>query len=78
MRPVQYFSDEYLESVRGLSATEIAHFIDEFQRIQEQPSRSILISIKVPEPLLRAFKGKCALRKIPYQTEIKRLMKESL
>ena len=39
-----------------------------------RPAKSRLISMKVPEPLLEAFKTKARLTGIPYQTQIKRLM----
>jgi len=33
MRPVQYFSDDYLESCRKLSADQILRFLDEFAQL---------------------------------------------
>lgn len=41
-------------------------------------SRSQLISIKIPENLLRAFKFACENQNIKYQTQIKKLMAEWL
>lgn len=32
-RPVQYFTDEYLERCRELSPTDILRFLDEFRRL---------------------------------------------
>ena len=40
--------------------------------------KSKLISIKIPEPMLAAFKYKAAQEKTPYQTMIKILMAEWL
>ncbi len=37
-----------------------------------------LISLKVPESLLDAFRGRCRLEGVPYQTQIKRLMSDWL
>lgn len=75
MKAVQYFTAEYLERCRELSPNEIARFLDEFRRVHGQAkSRSKLISMKVPEDLLSAFRTRANLEGIPYQTKIKRLM----
>ncbi|MFQ5699194.1 MAG: hypothetical protein ACE5IL_13030 [Myxococcota bacterium] len=76
MRPVQYFADEYLERCRELTADQIIQFLDDFRRLHgETSSRSKLISLKVPENLLEAFKARARLEHQPYQTQIKRLMR---
>lgn len=76
MRPVQKFPDEYLARCREMSHDDIARFLDDFRRIHASgPSRSRLISIKVPEDLLAAFKARARLCNVPYQTQIKKLMK---
>ncbi|MYD99617.1 MAG: hypothetical protein F4X98_19810 [Gammaproteobacteria bacterium] len=75
-RPVQHFSDEYLQRCRELSPDDIARFLENFKRIHGTAnSRSRLISLKVPEALLAAFKTQARLRGIPYQTQIKNLMR---
>lgn len=33
VRPVQFFSDEYLERCRALSPADIVRFLDEFRRL---------------------------------------------
>lgn len=79
MRPIQYFSDEYLEHCKKLSATEIAEFLEGVRILSEAeriPDKSILISIKIPKPLLSTFRTRCAAEGIPYQTKIKELMKK--
>jgi len=79
MKAVQYFSDEYLARCSAMSADEIARFLDDFRKVDGQPqSPSKLISIKVPESLLQAFKTKSTLNGLRYQTQIKVLMKEWL
>ena len=76
MRPVQKFSDEYLDRCREMSSVEIVRFLEDFRRIHgKQRSKSRLISIKIPEDLLTAFKAKATLEDTRYQTQIKRLMK---
>lgn len=78
-RPVQRFSDEYLERCRALSPADVVRFLDDFKRIHaNRESRSRLISLKVPEPLLAAFKTKARLGGVRYQTQIKNLMRQWL
>jgi len=78
MRPVQYFSDEYLEECKRMKPADILRFLDEFRRLHSPARRtsSRLISLKVPEDLLEAFKAKARLQDVRYQTQIKRLMTE--
>lgn len=73
-RPLQRFSDAYLERCRELSPEDIVRFLDDFRRLHGAAARSRLISLKVPEPLLAAFKTKARLYKVPYQTQIKNIM----
>ena len=78
-RPVQTFSDEYLARCREMSAMDVVRFLDDFKRIHgHAESRSRLISLKVPELLLAAFKIESRLRGVPYQTQIKNLMRQWL
>ena len=80
MKPVQYFSDEYLEQCRKMTQDQIIQFLDDFRQLHGQgnraKSRSKLISIKIPENLLNVFKKQATLAGTPYQTQIKALMKE--
>ena len=79
MKAVQYFSDEYLTHCREMSTKQILRFLDDFRRLHgAKPAASKLISIKVPEDLLDAFKARAKLDGTPYQTQIKALMKEWL
>jgi predicted DNA binding CopG/RHH family protein len=78
-RPVQYFTKEYLEQCKAMSPTQIAQFLEDFRTmhgVKSAPTR--LISIKVPENLLAAFKTKASLSGMAYQTQIKKLMTEWL
>ena len=76
MRPVQYFSDEYLEQCKRMKPADILRFLDEFRRLYSPAARrgSRSISVRVPENLLEAFKAKARLHEVPYQTQIKQLM----
>ena len=79
MKAVQKFSDEYLERCSEMSADEIVRFLDDFRRIHgNKPGKSRLISMKVPEELLTAFKAKAKLNNVRYQTQIKKLMRDWL
>lgn len=81
MRPVQYFTPEYLEQCRQMTPDQILVFLEDFRRLHAgrdagvAPARSRLISLKVPEDLLDAFRTKARLTGRPYQTQIKLLMK---
>ena len=78
-RPVQFFSDEYLDRCRSMRPEGILEFLETFRLLQErQRPASRLISLKVPEDLLRAFRVKCELEGVRYQTRIKRLMSDWL
>lgn len=74
-KPVQYFSDEYLARCREMSPEEILGFLENFRLLHgEKRAASRLISLKVPRPLLEAFRDRCRLEGLRYQTQIKRLM----
>ncbi len=78
-RPVQYFNKEYLERAKELTPDQILQFLDDFQKLHSQQAEKCqLISVKVEPSLLRAFKTKCELLGIPYQKQLKKLMKEWL
>lgn len=78
MKPVQYFSDDYLAQCRKMTPDQVIRFLDDFRQLHgtEQRSHSKLISLKVPENLLNAFKAKAQLEGQRYQTQIKQLMAE--
>ena len=78
MKALQYFSDEYLARCREMRPEEILDFLESFRTLRDQPSKSRLISMKVPENLLDAFKLRCGLDNVPYQRQIKSLMKQWL
>ena len=78
MKPLQRFSAEYLDSTRSVSPDHVVRFLDEFRQIHAPDRPSRLISMRVPEPLLAAFKNRCRLEGTRYQTRIKELMAEWL
>ena len=60
--------------------TPIVDFLEMFRELSDPRARHPLklISLKVPEPLLAAFRFKAEQQSVPYQTMIKRLMVEWL
>ena len=81
IRPLQLFHDDYLKNTKKLTSEQILTFLDQFRNLyanQNQKVKSKLISIKIPENLLDAFKTKASLEGIPYQRLIKKLMKNYL
>lgn len=78
-KPIQYFNKEYVKRSRELTPDQILEFLDDFQKLMsETPEKSQLISLKIEPSLLRAFKMKSQLSGVPYQTQIKKLMKDWL
>jgi len=78
-RPVQYFSEEYLARCRDMRTEEVLDFLEGFRLLHGGPRpASRLISLKVPEDLLAAFRRRCRLEGMRYQTQIKRLMADWL
>lgn len=77
MKALQKFTDDYLEQCNTMKPEQIAQFLDDFRKLHgdKRPKQvSKLISMKVDESLLEAFRFKCNLEGIPYQTMIKKLM----
>ncbi len=71
-------SKEYLEQCKEMTPEQIIQFLEDFRTLHSsvERSKSKLISIKIPENLLNAFKTKSKLEGTPYQTQIKKLMTE--
>jgi len=75
MRPVQYFSDEYLDQCKQASTAQVLEFLESYRLLQTAAPQSKLISMKVPETLLASFRNKCDIQHVKYQTQIKNLMR---
>lgn len=75
---VQYFTDEYLKQCQSATPKQILDFLESYRLMQTPPEKSKLISMKVPEHLLAAFRKKCELEGVKYQTQIKILMQQWL
>ncbi len=77
MKPVQYFNTEYLDNTSDASPEQILRFLEGFRLMQAPAtpaSRSKMISLKIPEDLLRLFRAKCEVEGVKYQSQIKTLM----
>ena len=78
-KTLQYFSKEYLERCKQLTPDQIIDFMENYRILFTNPSeKCILISMKIEPSLLKAFKYKAKLEGIPYQTLIKKLMRDFL
>ena len=81
MKVLQKFSDEYLQQTRHATPKQILAFLEQYRLLQgarTQPTKSKLISIKITVELLEAFRIRCDLEGIKYQTKIKQLMQNWL
>ena len=81
MKAVQHFSDEQIAHGRRLKPEQILQFLEDFRelhgaRLAPAARRSRLISLRVPDALLRVFRARAAAAGVPYQTQIKRLMED--
>ncbi|HEC30011.1 MAG TPA: hypothetical protein ENI65_10545 [Gammaproteobacteria bacterium] len=74
MKPVQYFSDEYLEQCRQATPMQVLTYLENYRLMLAPADKSKLISIKVPQSLLMVFRQQCDLKGVKYQTRIKQLM----
>lgn len=79
MRAVQQFSDEYLARARQASPAQVLEYLEQFRLLQSAAATARpgtkLISLKVPECLLQAFRARCELSGVKYQSQIKALMR---
>jgi len=77
-RAVQYFTEDYLAQCRSATPKQVLEFLESYRLLQVGEDTSRLISIKIPENLLAAFRQRCDLEGVKYQTQIKTLMKQWL
>lgn len=76
-KTIQYFSKEYLERCKEMTPDQILQFLEDFQKLALQSEEKCkLISIKIEPSLLNTFKQKAKLKGIPYQKQIKKLMRD--
>jgi predicted DNA binding CopG/RHH family protein len=74
IKAVQYFTDEYLEQCKAATPKQILTFLENYRLMQAGEDKTKLISMKISESLLAAFRQKCELEGVKYQTQIKLLM----
>jgi predicted DNA binding CopG/RHH family protein len=75
---VQYFTEEYLAQCQSATPKQTLEFLENYRLMQVGGDRTKLISMKVSESLLAAFRQKCDLAEVKYQTQIKILMAQWL
>jgi predicted DNA binding CopG/RHH family protein len=84
MKPIQFFSDDYLKEARKASPTQIAKFLDDFRKLQAQAQqrqerdRTKLISLRLPLRILLRLKARAKAEQIPYQTLLKKILEDNL
>jgi len=84
MKPVQFFSDEYLEVSRKSNPTQIATFLEDYRslhsnaQLQMDRGPTKLISIRLPVKMISDLKSLSKVKQIPYQTLIKQMIEKSL
>jgi len=84
MRPTQYFTDEYLQSTRKSTPTQIAKFLDDYRilhgnaKLEVTRKKTKLISIRLTVDILSDLKSLSKRRQIPYQTLMKQLLEQGL
>ena len=78
-KTVQYFTKDYLKQCAEMSPEQIIEFLENYRMLVASiPEKCQLISLKIEPSLLKAFKHRASLEGIPYQRQIKKLMKEWL
>lgn len=80
MKTIQLFSDDYLAQCEKLSTEQIVRYLEDFRAINAPliKTECRLISIKIEADLLDTFKTKARLDGVPYQSRIKKIMREWL
>lgn len=75
-KTTQKFKQSDIEQAKAATPTQIAYWLEDYRTMlaNQGESPSKLISLKVPENLLSAFKQKASLNGLRYQTQIKELM----
>lgn len=84
MKPIQFFSDDYLRESRKASPTQIAKFLDDYRKlhgdaklqVDREPTK--LISIRLPIRSLLKLKTLAKKKQIPYQTLMKQMIEAGI
>ena len=75
---VQYITDDYLAQCQSATPKQILEFLESYRLMQAGEDKTKLISMKITESMLLAFRQKCELNGMKYQTQIKALMEQWL
>ena len=76
MKTIQLHNPEMIKMGQQMTTEQIVQFLEDFRLMHgsQQSQKSKIISLKVQENLLRAFRFKCDQQGLKYQTQIKALM----
>ena len=75
---VQYITEDYLAQCQSATPKQILEFLESYRLMQAGEDKTKLISMKITESMLLAFRQKCELNGMKYQTQIKALMEQWL
>lgn len=74
-----HLSRDYLLRCKEMTPDEILEYLDQYRlTVNPKQEKCKLISLKIEPSLLKAFKAKSKLSNVPYQSQIKQLMKDWL
>ncbi len=75
-KTIQLHNPEMVKMGQQMTTEQIVQFLDDFRLLHGNPNqhKSKLISLKVQQNLLNAFRFKCEQQGLKYQTQIKSLM----
>jgi predicted DNA binding CopG/RHH family protein len=77
MKALHRLTNEQLQRSRKLTPDQVIGFLEHYRRLHfGQPSPSKMVSIRIPADLLEAFKVQAYIHGTPYQTQIKKLMRD--
>ncbi len=80
MKTLQIHKPEMIAMGQQMTAEQIVRFLEDFRLLhgQTHSEKSIAISIRIPESLLRLFKAQCQQQGLKYQSQMKELMRDWL
>jgi len=77
MKALQYLSEDYLRECLKSTVEQRLEFLENLRQLKTDlgEDKTILISMKIKSRLLAAFRKKCGVSGVAYQTQIKALMR---
>ena len=84
MKAIQFFTDEYLETSRKATPTQIAQFLEDYRKLHGQAEFRVddgptkLISLRLPLKMLAQLKALSKSKHTPYQSLMKQMLAKAL